>query len=279
MNKTAQNIIITLCGATTCILTLATLTFVELETGVAYYAQPFFEISLLYPILTGLVASSGYYLGAKYFSIRPSKRILLYMFLLSIAIFFYTEYSSYLISGIEDGEVSSLLKFYDHLITDQHVNLVLLAAKTGIIHYIDSRMFYVTLYALIQIISFTLGASAGYFYLSRLAFCEKCSRYLSKRSQSERYYYDREMLSETSNTIVDLANEDKFFEAIQEHEQRGDLDEYDNHNYRLKLTIKYCKSCPTNCLSLNGEKSTFKDMWYSIKRHSFNIYTQKQLEI
>ena len=77
MNQVGDNFVIGMCGLATSIATALALVFLELSVLFAFYSLVYFLVVPIGAIISGGVAASGYYIGARWVNARPTKKIFL----------------------------------------------------------------------------------------------------------------------------------------------------------------------------------------------------------
>jgi len=111
MNTLIKNLGMTLAGLATAFLTAAILAFVEIKFGLAAYSLMFWFVVPVGALLSGFVATFGYYLAVKYNNYRPTKLLLINMLMISLLTFFLIHYIKYSTLQIDGKPVSSYVSF------------------------------------------------------------------------------------------------------------------------------------------------------------------------
>jgi hypothetical protein len=268
MKTTVQDLLVTLFGAITSLLTAILLSWIERHWNFSIYSFMFWFVIPVGAIGAGFVAAGGYYLGAVFFNHRPQKIILLNMIAISLGTYFLIQYLDYIFLEIEGKQVSDVLSFWQYWdLTTAHTSVQFRVGRghvavgspveLGSLGYV---------YALLQIIGFAIGGVFIYFYLAAKLFCGKCSRYFSNKGTTTRYTGDGEKFKEFFAKMAALLDEHKLSEAIALHATEGGEVKCKTKEHHLKtdVNIKYCKGCGQHYLGLDVMKWNGKDDWSKI---------------
>ena len=181
--RTAEDLLVGLCGFVTSLVTAVILWRVELGFGFAFYSWMFWFIVPVGALLAGFAGASGYYAGARVFNHRPTPLLLLNVLLASVGTFFTIHYLSYITSEIEGKSVSDYVSFGQYLdiaIRSTSMEFRFRATKIGATSELGGLGYGV---AILQIMGFAAGGLAVYGYLMSIPYCEKCSRYFSAKGK------------------------------------------------------------------------------------------------
>ena len=270
-----KQLIITAIGAGSAALTGVILGLIEAFTGFALYSLMFWFIIPMGAIFAGAGATSGYYYGAKHFHQKPAGGIVINMILASISTYLLVHYVPYYLMEVDGNRVKDAISFWSYLdLSIRHTSLSLRAgSSTG---ELGSVFGYI--YALIQLIGFSIGGLAVFGWLLDAPFCDICEKYPKKTSTQNRYMREEDALSEKIKTFVTKLNEKRYVEALRFHaDQMGDPKGTDHH-LRTRITMHKCKGCGINHLDFETsrwEQKSWKDideartrMWFNPKLDS-----------
>jgi hypothetical protein len=278
MNRTTQDFLVAAFGLLTSILIAVIVSWVERHLDIALYSFMFWFIIPAGAIGTGFVAAGGYYLGAVLFGHRPSSLFLFNMVAVSISTFFLIHYLNYSYLEIEGQAVSSLISFGQYLdIVIQHTSLDfrLNAAKLrssgelGELGYV---------YALLQIIGFSVGGYAAYRWLLTKPYCADCSKYFAQKGTQTRYAKDPDELTSTVKQISEFLEQAKLSDAIRLHSQLGHIKPLVGEQLRTKIQVRHCKSCHNHWFGFTTQKYSGRN-WNDIAELSYYTLTYEQLDI
>ena len=135
------------------------------------------------------------------------------MVAVSLGTYFLIHYLDYLFLEIDNEKISQLVTFWQYFDLDAFNTAIRFKGSSQAIEI--GNFGYI--YALIQMIGFSIGGFVLYVYLASKLFCEKCSRYFSKKGGLERFTGDSDAFGNTLKKISSLLSEDKFEEAINTH--------------------------------------------------------------
>lgn len=219
MNNTINSTCVAACGLVTSLLTTAILVVSNNLTGFDLFTLSIFVVIPVGAILSGGLASSGYYFGSLYFHQRPTIILLIQMVIIAAftnLLIYYLEYATLV---LENGvKISNFLSFQDYLnisLTESHYKLGKKAAidlgAVGSFGY---------LLAFIQFIGFMLGGACVYVYLLQKTFCEKCHKYFRKLGVKNKIFENTEEFSQYYETIFkNDFDSNEFFEMISEEKK------------------------------------------------------------
>ena len=271
MKKLLQDLLVSAAGFITSILTALLLYFVEKQFDLSLYTFSLWFVIPVGAIGAGCLAATGYYFGSILFGHRPSSLILLNMVMASIGAFFLIHYLSFISLSIDGTPISELVSFGTYLevlYKKTSMTFHLRAAKIGSTGELGNIGYIV---AIVQIIGFLLGGILLYFWLKSMAYCEKCSQYLTKKDKQERYYNNHEYFVEKIKHVAELYDDKKLQELIETHSGLGDPYSGKDHYLKSILELKECKKCGVHWLKISGEKRS-GDSWTTISDLSFDTF-------
>lgn len=147
------------------------------------------------------------------------------------------------------------------------------AAKVGSTGELGGLGYVVTL---LQIGGFAVGGFAVYGYLVLKPYCEKCSRYLKKTGQQERFTSNGKALTENIRDFASLLDNRQFDDAIRLHAQEMGVDASPGHHLRTRLIIRECSRCGVNHLEFFASKLD-GDNWKDISETEMRMFVNAKL--
>lgn len=261
-------------GAVTSLVTAAILVVIERSTGFSFYTYMFWFVIPAGAVLSGFVAASGYYLGARLFNHRPTKILLLNMVVISVAAFFLIHYFSYYFLDIEGRPVRDFISFVDFL----RIELSHTSVQFGIrAHDIGEPVelgAWGYVYAGLQIVGFAAGALSVFGYLNSLPYCERCAKYLSAKESQTRYSLFADRVRETAKALIECVATDRFQDAIAIH--AGELENAKDASFRSQILIKRCKGCGLHWMKFTVSRRERGD-WKEISEVGFERFTERPI--
>lgn len=255
MNQAGDNLVIGMCGLATSIVTAFALVYLELSVLFAFYSLVYFLVLPIGAIISGGVAASGYYIGARWVNARPTKKILVSMIVISVATFFLIQYMTYLLLEFDGKSVSELVPFFQYMdarITKTSMALVRIPfAETGELGNIGYGI------AVLQICGFALGGLIAYEILEMKPFCEDCNKYRKKVWKEARFYRDEERFKEHEKLVTQSIDaHDMDIEAVrQRHRESGEENfKVRKTNWKSTLSLMVCPSCERHWLAYEAFK-------------------------
>jgi hypothetical protein len=257
--QTGKNLLVSLCGFTTSILTAFILWWIEVQFGFAFYTWMFWFVIPIGALLSGFAGASGYYFGSVYFGHRPTPRLLLNIIIASISTFFLVYYLSYMTLKIEGKSVSDYVSFIKYI--DITIRSSSMQFRSGGSTGELGGFGYIV--ALLQIVGFALGGFAVYAHLASKPYCEKCSQYLSRKWKRLRYNSNIEEMKVSTAQIVDNISKGAIASAIDQHKTFGNSNPQKDDCLRSVFEVRHCDKCGRDWVKFSVEKYSNKD-WQEI---------------
>ena len=243
MGNLSKDLLVGAAGLLTSVLTALLLWWIERQFNFALYSWIFFFVIPAGAIAAGVVAASGYYLGARWLNIRPSWRLLVSMVGISVGCFFLIYYLSYATqiviqpdkSTIKLSERVSFADFLDHVIR----NTSLTIGRAGRGTSTDPLGAWGYALAGLQILGFSLGGLGAWAFLRSTPYCEDCARYLQKLSTTKRYSDSPEELQERITALQDLSP-NRWLESLADFGAAGHKK---GHDWLATVIERGCRDC------------------------------------
>lgn len=271
--RTDKQLMIAAMGIGSAALTGGVLGLIEAWTGFALYSLMFWFIVPVGAFLAGFGAASGYYFGAKVFHQKPAGGIAVNMVLASISTYLFVHYIPYYLMEIDGVRVKDAISFWNYLDLDiRYTSLSFKGQSTG---ELGSTFGYI--YAVIQLIGFSIGGFAVFRLLLAAPFCEKCSKYLSKTNTQERYASEGEVLSEKIQTFIEMLNGKKYVKALEFHADQMGVSESSGNHLRTRITIHKCKTCGINHFDFETSRLEGNN-WKDITEARMRLWVDHRLE-
>ncbi len=275
-----KDVLITLFGAVTSLLTAFILYWVESRWSMSFYSLMIWFIIPAGAGVSGFAAASGYYFGARFFNHKPRKIILLNMLAVSFGTYLFIQYLDYSFLEVEGKSVAHYLSFWEYLDISMTNTSVQIRAGRGHVKVGNAvelqGLGYV--YALLQVIGFALGSFVLHLYLSTRLYCEKCLRYFSSKGNASRYTDNKEALADFIKKAINLLEKHNLTEIISLHAEAGSSKcDLKKHYFKTDLNLKSCKECGKHHLSVNVFKKNGKDDWDEIHDLSIGAMSMKEL--
>lgn len=283
MKNLFKDVLITLFGALTSLLTVLILYWIESHWNISFYSLMVWFVIPAGAGISGFAAASGYYFGARFFNYKPRKIILISMLGVSIGTYLFIQYLDYSLLEVQGESIAHYLSFWEYLdISLTNTSVQIRAGRGGHVkvgNTIELQSFgYV--YALLQVIGFVLGSFVLYLYLSTRLYCEQCLRYFSNKGNVSRYTDDKESLVNFIKKAVNLLGKHNLAEIISLHDEAGVAKcDLKKHYLRTDLNLKSCKECGKHHLLLNVFKKNGKDDWDEMHDLTIGAMSMKELSL
>jgi len=272
-----RQLLVSIVGISTAILTGIILGLINVYAGYALYSFMVFLILPIGAIIAGFCAATGFYFGAKYFHQKPIGGVLINMVIASISAFFLVHYVPFFLlemDGIRVKDTISFWQYLDVVIKNTSLSFVRVpSVSTG-----ELGSFWGYLYACIQLLGFSIGGICVFFWLSTIPFCKKCSRYLKTIYQKDKFTSDGNSLIESLQTIKSLIDNNEYDKAINMHVENIGVNESSGHHLRARLITRTCPGCGINHLNIIVSKLK-NDSWTDVGEGEISIFTNQPLSI
>jgi hypothetical protein len=259
MKKMMQDLMVAGMGAFTSILTAFILLYAEEYSGFSFYTWSFWFIIPAGAILSGCVAASGYYFGARLFNVRPTYILLLNVVGISIGTFFLIHRLSYEFMEIKGVPISDIIPFWTYLsVVIEHTSLTFSwrATQLGSTGEMGGLGY---IHAVIQIIGFALGGLFIYIHLQSIPYCGACSRFLKMKGKQVRYSMDANGFKDLLILMNIAFQAGSIQDAVNKHAQSENAPK-DGH-LRSDLELWKCMGCGVNIVQYKCHKKTGQDRW------------------
>jgi hypothetical protein len=274
VSRLLQDFVVAGVGAATSLATAAILIAIERSTGFSFYTFMFWFVIPVGAVLSGFVAASGYYLGARLFNHRPTKILLLNMVVISVATFFLIHYFSYYFLTIEGKPVRDFVSFVDFLrIELSHTSVQFGIRAHGIGEPVELGA-WGYLYAALQVVGFAAGGLAVFGHLNSLPYCERCAKYLSAKGSQTRYSHIAGDTAETTKTLVECVATGRFQDAIAIHAREPENAK--DASFRSQIHIKRCKGCNLHWMKFTLSRRD-KSVWKVFSEVGFERFTEEPI--
>ena len=243
MGSLSKDLLVGSVGLLTSVLTALLLWWIDRQFGWSFYGLTFWVIVPVGAIVSGFVAASGYYFGARWLGIRPSWRLLVSMVAISVSCFFLIYYLSYATAvvsvqgqgSIKLSKLASFGEFLDHSLRSTQLSLgragrQKTSGELGAMGYA---------LAALQVLGFSLGGFAVWAILRFTPYCESCARYLQKLSTTKRYSNSPEELEQRFAALQDLSP-NRWLESLADFGAAGHKK---GHDWLATIIERACRDC------------------------------------
>ncbi len=268
-----KQVLVAVFGITSSLLTGIILALIEVFTGFAIYSWSFWFIIPVGALLAGFGGASGYYAGAMLFQQKPAGGVLFNMVAASVSTFLLVHYIPYYLFEVEGIRVKDAISFWQYLgfsFTHTSLKLIRGSASTGEL----GSLGYV--HAALQLIGFSLGGLGVFGWLSGNPYCDKCSRYLKKTDQQDRYRFERESLVQDMGKFSALLERQNLREAVRFHNEEMGIAQQGTKPLRTRLITRVCSDCGINHLDFVISRLD-RDDWKDINESRIAMFTQERL--
>jgi len=266
MKRYAGDLVISLCGLVTTVLTVGILVYVEIHLAFAFYSITHFFVLPTGAIISGAAAASGYYLGAQWLHARPTIKILFNMLLISVGAYFSINYLLYRLLEVDGVAVSTLVgfaEFMEVVVTNMSLTIGRGNAETGEL----GSLGYVV--AVLQVIGFALGGGAVYLFLRSKPFCDHCNRYYRKIWRETRFTGDAEVYVDAVARMAARAGSDGIDAVREQHRAIGTEKGSGETHLKAELSLLRCGVCTRELLTFKTYREKGND-WEAVDPLSFS---------
>lgn len=277
MNRTAQSSIAAFCGIITSILAAALLTMIELRWNDALYSFTVWFVIPIGALGAGMVAASGYLIGARLMNYRPGRGLLGVILASSAGMFFLIQWFDYLFLTVDGRAIQEVVSFTDFLTyTIAHTSLQLGVRGhfTGSGVEIGSGGY---LFAAVQVVGFLLGGFLIYVYLTSMTYCEDCKLYLSSKGVQTRYFVSPEAMQSSTEDVLAEIQSWRLQHSVLVHAATG-ANESKNAVFSSNMEVKRCKGCDKHWVKFTAKRKAGND-WKEITELSHSAFSMEPVEL
>lgn len=275
--RASQDLVISLCGFLTSLLTAVILWWVESRFGVAIYSFTAWFVIPIGAILAGLAAASGYYASARLLNYQPTRLLLATVVLASVGTFFAIHYLLYFTMEVEGHFVRDYISFWKFL--DVEIRSTSIAIRRGSreITQTDELGGLGYAMAVLQVAGFATGGILAYAKLTSIPYCRRCSRYLTEKVEEYRFTRDPEAMAACATEILNAFGSGEVAGAIEKHRAFGDAEYESGHVLRSVIESRRCAKCGRHWVQYTvGKKRDSK--WKEISGLTAAGYTDESLD-
>ena len=282
VRKFARDLIITACGAFTSAITAILLYMIEEVFQVSIYTWTWWFLPAG-AMLAGFAASGGYYLGARYFAYRPTRQILLNMIGVSVGTFFLVHWLRFMFLDIGGELISKQVSFYTYLdFLFRHQSLTFFVGASDLATT-GAMGVWGYLYALLQVGGFALGGVSVFRWLSRLPYCDRCSRYLSAASKQTRFEDDPHAFASMLEQTATAFNSGQLQDVIARHAASEQSTPARKCRFKSTLWVRFCPNCGVHWLGFSAYEKMrvglYWTVWKEIKGATFTSFHDDTLRV
>jgi hypothetical protein len=267
-----QDFMISVGGYVTCMVTAFILWQIQAQTQFAFYLYSVWFVIPVGAIVSGVVASSGYYFVARIFNHRPTRLLLVNILIGAVATFFLIYYFQYLTQTANGKRVADLMSYPQFVSSSLRSTLLQLDTDTsGPSGALGSWGY---LFALLQVAGFAYGGFAIYKHLVGKPYCDRCSRYMAAQERHLRYAPNSDEAKAAMSRITAELAGGAMTAAIDEAKTLGTLRREHGDVLRAWTTIKHCTKCDRHWAKfMVQQKSGFN--WKFVRGYVASAYADQ----
>ena len=262
-NQSTKDILVVAATAATSIITVVVLAFVDRAVGFSLYGFMLWFIVPVGAILSGLVAASGYYLGARALNHRPSRFVLVGVLAISTMMFFLINYLEYYTQSSGGAQLHDYIAFPDYLNFTLN-NMSMTLCYHACLHQGVGIGSFGYLIAALQIVGFFLGGVVAYALLSSEIYCDACARYYSAKFSTTRYFSESGSASSHYGEVLAMLRSRQYQEAIAGQAEAGSQTEQSGSLFASVIKVKWCKKCLRHQIRLSLKRRERKE-WKELR--------------
>ena len=253
------------------------LVMIELRWGHALYSFTLWFVIPVGAICSGMIAASGYLLGARLVNHRPGRGLLALILASSAAMFFFIQWLDYSLMTVGGQALKDSISFGDFLTyTIAHTSLRfgMSGHLTGTGVEIGAAGY---LFALVQIAGFLIGGFAIYAYLTSMTYCDDCRLYLNSKGIQTRYFRSAEEMQEATNNVLTEMRLGRLQHSVLVHATLG-TNERASASFSSAVEVKLCKGCDKHWTKFTANRKAGND-WKEINELGFSAFCMEPVEL
>lgn len=274
MNPRARFILAILLGLSTSLAMAALLSWVGRESGVAFHTYTLWFVIPAGALLSGFLAASGFFAGARLWHCRPSLPLLATMVLASLGSYVTIHWLDHHFMRIEGIRVADYVPFGEYWrVATSHQSLRVHLARVGTLGGPPMELGMLGYgYSALQVLGFAAGALAIYAHLDASPYCDACQRYFSGKLKTVRYWADRNALQDFVGRFFGLVQAGSVLEAISAHAVEAGEEKFDPKAHFLATAVRTreCRACGRFHLSFVAQARAPRGEWEPVKGTEFS---------
>lgn len=272
-----KSLTVILFGVITTAMTLVLLVLVEFNYHFSLYGLSVKFFIPMGAMAAGLAAASGYYAGSRFLHYRPGPFVLATIVALSVGSLFgiyWLRYQLFTVDGTPLSQVLTYSQYLSYSLSHSYIRFGIGAEPiTGPIG-VGSAGY---LLAVSHIVGFAIGGIAIYAGLRKLAYCESCQLYLSKKAEQTRYFSREDSLNQSAAEVLTGFDKNQLRRAVELHAAAGGASASDA-NFASTLAIKRCAACETHWLGFTARRKE-KGKWKGLSGISRSTFTPEPITL
>lgn len=254
MKKLFGDLMLTLFGAATTLLTAWVLSLVEQNYEFSFYSFCLLFFIPVGAIASGFAAATGYWIGSKVVNQKPTRRLLVNILILSVGAFFALHFMNYAIQEVQGEPLRQMIGFGDYLrFVHTHTSLSISFHSTNIgdLGELGTAGYF---FGALQIAGFAIGGIVVYLIIKAQPYCEPCERFLKSRWTEERFFSDSEQALAFRNQAAGRMQQQQFSELVADYESLENKKATKGSEIRMKLKIWGCPCCTQRLIELEASR-------------------------
>lgn len=250
----------TLFGLSTCGGVAYALHYVSQRWDIAFFTWMILVVIPLGALLSGVVAGTGYWMGARLFHHRPTLLLLPNVFLASAGTYFAVHYFDYKEARVNGVPLAARVDFQTYMV--RTIESTTLRSVKEIAWTRMNRSAspvgrpalgkFGWVVAGAQILGFAVGGLFAFSSLFRAPYCDRCSKYLGHLHTREAHWGDAESMTAAFRRLADIADAGHLQRAIEFHATLGD-GRLLGRRAKLVMELSKCPECDLCCVHFLGE--------------------------
>lgn len=274
MDRFFRGTIVMLLGMATTALTAWGLVWLELRYDCAIYSFVYGYVLPFGAFLSGCVAASGYYAGARLVNYKPGRVFFAGILAVSSGNFFLIYWLKYSQLRVDGELVSRWMTYVEYLrFTLTHTSLTTgsaspNAAVLGLAGYA---------YGALLIVGFALGGCVVFLLARATPYCEECGLFMQKQGSQTRYFGRREAMNLCMAEFQDEAAAGRHRKAVEMHAAGGAREADATTGYALRVEFRHCRRCGKQWMNLVALERV-NERWNRMGGVSYSTYSPERID-
>ena len=248
-SRSNDNPLILACGAGTSVLTAGALVAVEHATGWELHTWMFLLVVPVGAVVVGMIAASGYYVGAKWRDRRPGPAVLAGMVSVAAGTWLLTyvlRYETLVVNGTPVCNLVGFGTFLDLAIRAETLT-VRFQGMSGDTGPVGGWGYF---FAGLQVLGFAGGGAAVYGMLAAQLYCDRCSAYGRLQGERARFFAAPEAFTSHYEQVATEILGGRLGGAVARQGHDGSAASAKGDYLRSTLTLSACPRCRRSHLRL-----------------------------
>ena len=224
-------------------------------------------------VATGLLAPTGFYLGARILNRKPSPVVLVAMLASTIAAYLLLQYATYRSVSVGDQPLRRAASFSQYLAyasSHSRVSFFIHGTPAGTTGDLGA---WTLLLTGLQLLGFVGGGVTLYSYLLAQPYCNACRNYLRRTGEQFHFDFDDDRFAAHTAAVTAALRSSDPGSAVALHAATASSQTDSGDDLRSRLVTFACAGCGRTHYVLDGWRKNARDEWILLTGSAVSTYS------